>query len=147
MGKNQIESDMKGLEEIKIENQDENEKKMHNKNLGMRGEDAATKYLENKGYVILDRNWKCKLGEIDIVAKFEDVLIFVEVKTRTNIELGLPEDAVGPKKRRKYESLAAMYLQEHEYVDMAVRFDVVGLLVLKQDRAFIRHHVNAFGIG
>lgn len=86
------------------------------------------------------------MGEIDIVAKFEGVLVFVEVKTRSNLEVGLPEDAVGPKKRRKYESLAAMYLQDHEYVDMAVRFDVIGLLVIKPNRALLRHHINAFGV-
>lgn len=71
--------------------------------------------------------------------------MFVEVKTRSNLELGLPEDAVGPKKRRKYESLAAIYLQDHDYVDIAVRFDVIGILVLGPERAFIRHHINAFG--
>ena len=87
------------------------------------------------------------MGEIDIVARFEGTLIFVEVKTRTNIELGLPEDAVGPKKRKKYETLAAMYLQDHDYVDMPVRFDVIGIMVIKKDRCLIRHHVNAFGIG
>ncbi len=79
------------------------------------------------------------------MAKNDDAIVFVEVKTRTNLELGLPEDAVGPKKRRKYECLAAMYLQDHDYVDMSVRFDVIGILVLKPDRAFIRHHINAFG--
>ena len=123
------------------------EKNMHNKSVGMRGEDAASKFLENKGYKVIDRNWKCKMGEIDIVAKDEDTIVFVEVKTRTNVEVGLPEDAVGPKKRKKYETLAALYLQDHDYVDMSVRFDVIGIMVLKKDRCFIRHHVNAFGIG
>lgn len=122
-------------------------KNMHNKTIGMRGEDAATKFLENKGYSILDKNWKCKMGEIDIVAKDEETIVFVEVKTRTNVENGLPEDAVGPKKRKKYETLAAMYLQDHDYIDMSVRFDVIGIMVLKKDRCFIRHHINAFGIG
>ena len=143
MAKAKENKNTKGLEEVELSN---SKKNSHNKTLGMRGEDAATKYLEAKGYIILDRNWKCKMGEIDIVAKFEDVLVFVEVKTRSNLEVGLPEDAVGPKKRRKYESLAAMYLQDHEYVDMAVRFDVVGLLVIKKDRALLRHHINAFGV-
>ena len=59
----------------------------------------------------------------------------------------LPEDAVGPKKRKKYETLAAMYLQDHDYVDMSVRFDVVGILVMSNNRAFMRHHYNAFGVG
>lgn len=122
-------------------------KNMHNKNVGMQGEDAAKKFLENKGYEILDKNWKCKIGEIDIVARYEGTLIFCEVKTRTNIEAGLPEDAVGPKKRKKYETLAAMYLQDHDYVDLPVRFDVIGIMLIDKDRSFIRHHVNAFGVG
>lgn len=71
----------------------------------------------------------------------------MEVKTRTNISLGLPEDAVNAKKRKKYEIIASMYLQDHDFVDMAVRFDVIAIMVLKKDRALIRHHVNAFGIG
>ena len=119
----------------------------HNKSLGAKGEEAAARYLEGKAYEIIDRNWKCKLGEIDIVAMDNGTIVFIEVKTRANLEKGLPEDAVGPKKRKKYECLAAMYLQDHDYVDMPVRFDVVGLLVMSKNRAFIRHHYNAFGVG
>lgn len=74
-------------------------------------------------------------------------MVFVEVKTRSSVKTGLPEDAVGPKKRKKYECIAAMYLQDHDFVDMSVRFDVVAILVISNDRALIRHHVNAFGIG
>ena len=119
----------------------------HNKSLGAKGESAAAKYLEAKGYNIVDRNWKCKMGEIDIVAMDNGTIVFVEVKTRANLEKGLPEDSVGPKKRKKYECLAAMYLQDHDYVDMPVRFDVVGILVMSKNRAFMRHHYNAFGVG
>ena len=118
----------------------------NNRSLGTIKEEQAAIYLEKSGMSVLARNYRCRYGEIDIVAKFEDILVFVEVKTRTNLELGLPEDAVGPKKRRKYECLAAMYLQDHDYVDMPVRFDVIGLLVIKTDRALVRHHVNAFGV-
>ena len=87
------------------------------------------------------------MGEIDIIARHEGTLIFVEVKTRTNIEAGLPEDSVGPKKRKKYETLAAMYLQDHDYVDLPVRFDVIGIMLINKGKSFIRHHVNAFGVG
>lgn len=119
----------------------------HNKTLGSKGEYCAARYLESKDYLIVDKNWKCKMGEIDIVAMDNGTIVFVEVKTRANLEKGLPEDAVGPKKRKKYESLAAIYLQDHDYVDMAVRFDVIGILVMSKNRAFIRHHYNAFGVG
>lgn len=122
-------------------------KNLHNKKLGEKGEIAAKKYLENKGYEILDTNWTCKLGEIDIVAKDRDSLVFVEVKTRSNLKTGLPEDAVDAKKRKKYECLAAMYIKDTDFVNIAVRFDVVGILVINSTRALLRHHVNAFGVG
>lgn len=122
------------------------EKNMHNKDVGLQGEKAAARYLENKGYKIIDKNWKCCIGEIDIVALYEDTLIFVEVKTRTSIRTGLPEDAVNAKKRKKYESMAAFYLQDHDFVDMVIRFDVVGILVVDKSKALVRHHVNAFGV-
>ena len=93
---------------------------MNSKEIGKKGEDAAASYLKNKNYKIIERNWKCNIGEADIIALFEDTIIFVEVKTRTNIEKGLPEDAVGVKKRRKYECIAAMYLQDHDYINMSV---------------------------
>lgn len=120
-------------------------KNMHNREIGEKGEKAAIRYLENKGYDILCTNWKCKMGEMDIVAMDAGTLVFVEVKTRTNISIGLPEDAVGAKKRKKYECMAAMYLQDHDYCDMGVRFDVIGILVINGKRALIRHHSNAFG--
>ena len=118
-----------------------------NKQLGARGEDAAARYLERRGYDIVDRNWTCPAGEADIVARDEKYLVFVEVKTRTSVETGFPEEAVDGKRRDRYERIAAFYLQDHDFVDMPVRFDVVALLVCDTDRAFIRHHINAFGEG
>ena len=115
--------------------------------LGRRGEDAAARFLERRGYEIVDRNWCCAAGEADIVAIDREVLVFVEVKTRTSLERGLPEEAVDAEKRSRYERIAALYLACHDYVDMQVRFDVVALLVSAPDRALIRHHINAFGTG
>lgn len=118
----------------------------NNKSLGLKGENAAAHFLEQRGYEIVARNWTCKLGEIDIVALYDNIVVFVEVKTRKNLLTGLPEDAVTAKKRKKYECLAAMFLQDHDYVDMPVRFDVIGILVINSKKALIRHHVNAFGV-
>lgn len=115
------------------------------KAIGKRGELAAQTFVLGKGYDIIDVNWKCKIGEADIVCLFEDTIIFVEVKTRTNIERGLPEEAVNAKKRKKYECIAAMYLRDHDYVNMSVRFDVIGVLIVGNGKALIRHHINAFG--
>lgn len=119
----------------------------HNKELGRRGEEAAAQYLYHRGYTIEERNWTCAAGEADIIARDENALVFVEVKTRTGAEKGHPEEAVDARKRARYEKIAALYLADHEVVDVQVRFDVVSILVVSEDRAFIRHHINAFGVG
>lgn len=115
------------------------------KELGRRGEEAAAKYLKRRGFEVLHRNWTCFAGEADIVALQEDMLCFIEVKTRTSVEKGFPSEAVNQRKRDRYERIAACYLQEHAYEDLRVRFDVISILVLGPDRAFLRHHINAFG--
>lgn len=115
-----------------------------NKELGRRGEEAAARYLVNRGYDILERNWSCLAGEADIIAKDGSVLVFVEVKTRSSVEKGFPAEAVGAAKRDKYERIALAYLTTCDYVDMPVRFDVVSIVVMAPDRAFIRHHIGAF---
>ena len=119
----------------------------HNKSLGKRGEDAAARFLVNHGYKIISRNYKCQFGEADIIAKTVDAIVFVEVKTRTDEDKGMPEEAVTEKKRSKYEKIAISFLRDYDEVDIAVRFDVVGILVIAPDRAVIRHHINAFGVG
>lgn len=115
------------------------------KELGRRGEEAAAKFLERRGFAIVQRNWSCFAGEVDIIALQDDTLCFVEVKTRSNVQKGFPSEAVDERKRDRYERIAACYLKEHAYEDLRVRFDVIGILVLGRDRAFLRHHVNAFG--
>ena len=119
----------------------------HNKEIGNRGEAAAARYLERLGFEILDRNWSCPAGEADIVAEYEGGLVFCEVKTRTSIEKGFPEEAVDAEKRARYEKIAAWYLKQHEYYDMPVRFDVIALLVVADDRALVKHYANAFAKG
>lgn len=115
--------------------------------LGVRGERAAARYLECRGYEILERNWSCFAGEADIIALDGDTLCFVEVKTRRGLEKGFPAEAVTRAKRTRYESIAACYLHDHHYCDIAVRFDIVSLVVLDDHRAFLRLHTNAFGAG
>ena len=115
-----------------------------NRELGARGEEAAARFLVRRGYDILERNWKCYAGEADIIARDEDTLIFVEVKTRRDCQKGFPAEAVDAEKRARYEKIALAYLRDYEYVDLAVRFDVISIVVVAADRALIRHHIAAF---
>lgn len=117
---------------------------MSGENLGRRGEDAAAAYLERIGYTLVDRNWQTKAGEIDLVALDGETVVMCEVKTRRSIRKGTPEDAVTPTKRRRITRLAAEYLQHAGLSDVPVRFDVITLLVLAEDRALLRHHRAAF---
>ncbi len=120
---------------------------LSNRELGQKGEHAAQLFLERKGYRILERNWVCFAGEADIIARCDDILCFVEVKTRRGLEKGFPAEAVNDKKRARYEKIAACYLQQHaDFVDVRVRFDVISILVLSDTRAFLRMHTDAFGI-
>jgi len=120
---------------------------VRNKELGERGEQAAARYLRLMGYEILERNFVCPAGEADIIARDGDYLVFVEVKTRTHIEKGMPEEAVDAKKRARYEKIACWFLADFEETDIPLRFDVISLVVVGEDRAMLRHHVNAFGQG
>ena len=118
-----------------------------NKELGRRGEAAAARYLEHMGYDILDMNWQCPAGEVDIVAQDIDALVFCEVKTRTSIEKGFPSEAVDEEKRARYEKIALWYLRDSCLDEMRVRFDVIALVAVSEDRALIKHYVNAFSEG
>lgn len=114
------------------------------KRLGQRGEDAACAYLERTGFTIVERNWECPAGEIDIVALDEETLVLIEVKTRKTVAKGTPEEAITAAKQRRYRKLAEAYVQHAGAADVAVRFDVITILVLGEDRALLRHHRAAF---
>ena len=115
-----------------------------NAELGRRGEDAAARFLDRRGYDIIERNWTCVAGEADIIARDGESVVFVEVKTRSNCEKGLPSEAVDAAKRERYERIAALYLQKLDVVDVPIRFDIVSIVAVGSDRAMIRHHLNAF---
>lgn len=115
-----------------------------NQALGMRGEEIAAHFLQRNGYCILERNWTCFAGEADIIAIDGDTLAFIEVKTRRGTRKGFPAEAVVAAKREKYERIALAYVSDHDLGDVVVRFDVVSIVVLPGQRAFIRHHLGAF---
>lgn len=118
----------------------------HN-DFGTLGEDIAADYLRRKGYVLLDRNWRSGHKEIDIVARQDDTLVFVEVKARTNVMYGNPEDAVTKRKMHLPVLAADAYLRCNA-LDCEVRFDVITITGTTQ-KPYIRHYEHAFrpGIG
>ena len=114
------------------------------KRLGAWGEDAACKYLQRAGYGIVARNFKAKTGEIDMVAVTEGVLVFVEVKTRSNFEYGQPCEAVNREKQTKIRRTAEVFLRFAPiYQNFDLRFDVIEI-VKEPEKAYLRHLKSAF---
>ncbi|MGI6094428.1 MAG: YraN family protein [Lachnospiraceae bacterium] len=104
-------------------------KKQNHRRVGARYEESAVGFLEKQGYVILERNYRCPMGEIDIVAEEQEYLCFVEVKYRSQIQYGGPLYAVDRKKQRRISLAALHYLKGHaKTLYRPVRFDVVGIL-------------------
>lgn len=112
--------------------------------LGQKGEAQAARYLKQKGYKIIKKNYKCKYGEIDLIARDADVLIFIEVKTRTSIEFGSPAAAVDYRKQKQISKVAYHYLVTHHNEDIDARFDVVSVLSQKNKETTIEHIIDAF---
>lgn len=102
---------------------------MNRKVLGAQGEKWARDYLNKKGYRIRETNYRCRDGEIDIIAEHKDCLVFVEVRTRTGSAFGSPEESVTRAKKDKLTSLALAYLQTQKNVPPYMRFDVVAIEV------------------
>lgn len=110
--------------------------------VGRLGEDAASKYLEDNGYKIIDRNYFCRFGEIDIVATDNNCLVFIEVKTRTSDKYGRPENAVNYWKKRHLELTARNYIDHKKKANFIARFDVVEVFGKYADNSFIVENVN-----
>ena len=112
--------------------------------LGKEGEQAAVDYLEGRGFRILDRNWRCAGGEIDIVAAERHTFVVCEVKTRSGTRFGTPLEAVGRDKRRRLRRLAALWLSAHGVRFDQIRIDVLGLLRDGAD-GFTIEHIRGVG--
>ena len=117
------------------------QKNFYKKFLGRAGEVKAVELLKKKGYKILEKNYKNFVGEIDVIAKDNDEIVFIEVKTRTNDEFGRPSEAVNLKKQEKYYKIATEYLRRNNLEGMPCRFDVVEI-----ENGQINHILNAFGM-
>ena len=104
-------------------------RRMQKKELGKKGEELALRYLKKQGYRIIETNYVCKMGEMDIIAKEKDTLAFIEVKTRTSTAFGPPQSAVNPTKQRQLSKVALHFLKEKQLEDAKARFDVVAILL------------------
>ncbi|NGY36560.1 YraN family protein [Flavobacterium sp. XN-5] len=113
----------------------------HN-DLGKFGEEMAVEFLQKNGYLILDTNWTFQKAEIDIIARKENTLAIVEVKTRSSLEFGLPQDFVKPKKIQLLVKAVNEYVNQKN-LDVEVRFDIIA--IHKDDKSFvIEHLIDAF---
>ena len=105
---------------------------------GFFGELKAARYLKKQGYKILERNFRCKFGEVDIIAQKGEVVAFIEIKTRSSDLFGMPNEAVGRDRRQRYVNCARFYFYGRQ-TDCTVRFDIIEVLGGK-----INHIENAF---
>ena len=122
----------------------EKTEKTSNLSRGRWGEDRAAEYFRNKGFCIIARNLSCRIGEIDIIARDGNQLVFAEVKTRTRVDKGLPCEFIAKDKMRRIILSSQCYLKLHpELYRLQPRFDVVELACLDSG-VYIRHTKNAF---
>lgn len=115
---------------------------MNHLQLGAYGEDLAIRFLQNKGFEVLDRNYRFGKGELDIICKDKEVLVIIEVKTRASNVHGEPYISVSFKKQRQIVQLANRYIREKN-IDLEVRFDVLSI-VSNNSQTTIDHIINAF---
>ncbi|MCR4723798.1 MAG: YraN family protein [Clostridia bacterium] len=123
------------------------EKDKIKKKRGKDGEDLACRYLEKKGYRILERNFRCRMGEIDVIACDGEYICFIEIKARTRTDYGMPRDAVDRRKQQKLLRCTQLYLKLHPGLarQYSPRMDIVEILY-REDGSFVRHTPNAFSL-
>lgn len=107
---------------------------MNRRELGIRGEKIARDFLDQNGYKIIETNYRCPEGEIDIVAQVGNTLVFVEVRTRRSLEFGTPEESITYRKMQKLKAVAAHYDQNREDLPASRRIDVLAIQMDKSGR-------------
>jgi putative endonuclease len=113
------------------------------KSLGKQGEEIAASYLKGLKYRVVEKNYRCRCGEIDIVALDGNTLVFIEVKTRRTASYGPPQLAVTPFKQRQISKAALTYLAKNRQTEMNARFDVISI-ILRNERSVLDHIKDAF---
>ncbi|HTF48269.1 MAG TPA: YraN family protein [Pseudonocardia sp.] len=112
--------------------------------LGRRGEDLAVEYLQRRGFVVLSRNWRCRDGELDVVAVDQTRLVVCEVKTRSGTAFGEPAEAVTRSKAARIRRVTQAWLSEHQVRWCEIRFDVVAVLAPPGGPVTMQHYESAF---
>jgi len=112
--------------------------------LGRKGEDAAATFLKKKGYKIIQRNYRQKTGEIDIIARQDEWLVFIEVKARKSVRFGQPFESVTQTKQAQIGRVALDYMTRNKLLDQPVRFDVISILYNQKGETDIKHLPNCF---
>jgi putative endonuclease len=112
--------------------------------VGQYGERVAARRLEEAGLRVVDRNWRCAEGELDLVAADGEVLAFIEVKTRSSEDFGVPAEAVTTAKANRIRGLAQRWLAEHEHPYSELRFDICSVLAQRSGAALFEHMPGVF---
>jgi putative endonuclease len=113
--------------------------------LGSEGETLALQFLKKQGYAIIARNYKTRIGEIDIIAREGETIVFVEVKTRSNDSFGAPYESVTTPKRQKMKNVASLYLKRQKK-ECPARFDIISITCLGNGQKAIHHIRDAFEV-
>jgi putative endonuclease len=113
------------------------------KQLGSYGESLAEAYMLEQGYEIVASNWRCPVGELDLVARQETTFVFVEVRTRRGTRLGTPEESITPVKQAKLIELAYTFLAENNYHDCDWRIDVIAIVLDKRGQVAQFNHIRS----
>lgn len=115
----------------------------HHNEIGAKGEQIARAMLEEKGYQVLEQNWRFSRAEVDLIAKDGEILVFIEVKTRSSDYFGQPEEFVTPTKEAFMAQAASVYMDQIGH-DWEIRFDIIGILYRNKDSFSIKHIEDAF---
>ena len=107
---------------------------MKRRNVGILGEKLARDFLKKRGYRIWETNYRCPEGEVDIVARHKDSLVFIEVRTKRSLQFGSPEESITPTKMEKLRAVAAHYRQTHADLPSSWRIDVVAVEIGQKDK-------------
>ncbi|MDY8093869.1 YraN family protein [Paenibacillus polymyxa] len=111
---------------------------------GAMGEEAAALFLENLGYRIIERNWRCRSGEIDLITKQEHTFVFIEVRSRSSSKYGTPAESVTARKIAQVRQTAAVYLHMNGIGDAPIRFDMISVQLTDEKAVVTDHLIGAF---